>query len=231
MNNLSTLAEEQNLLISVHYRPGDFTTTHDCLMSVWTCSSDELPHDSLRQCFATGQERTEHQNVLFLVEQLSEIIARSLSPGINDPYTAISCMNWFRTALMKYLYLEKRDSDSDTPDFDWNRARIQLKPVEFSRLCAVMFDHTRQYVAADRNTTLHTLALIAECAWHAGPGSARELLLAHLSKLHECSARCLSDTGAAADITQRYEEALDIVTRDNDMNRIRTQTTWFGGSA
>lgn len=234
MDCLRELAKEQDLLISVHYRPGDFMTTHDCLLSVWTAGPVEIPQDSLRQCFATGQERTEHQNVLFLVEQLSEVIARALSPGVNDPYTAISCMNWFRTALMEYLYQENRASkslDGSTHEVDWGRTRIQLKPVELSRLCSVMFDNTRQYVAADRNTTLHTLALIAESAWHAGPGPARELLLTHLSKLHECSSRCLADTREASDITQRYEEALDIITREIDLNRIRTQTVWFGGSA
>ncbi len=145
MDSLSTLAEEQDLLISVHYRPGDFTTPHDCLMSVWTCSPAEIPQDSLRKCFATGQERTEHQNVLFLVEQLSEVIARALSPGINDPYTAISCMNWFRTALMEYLYQENTaasDSDGSNSEFDWNRARIQLQPV---RILTTVFRHVRSH--------------------------------------------------------------------------------------
>ena len=233
MDRLSTLAQEQDLLISVHYRPGDFTTTHDCLMSIWSSSPAEIPPDSLRQCFATGQERTEHQNVLFLVEQLSEVIARALSPGINDPYTAISCMNWFRTALMEYLYQDNPAADAEKghDQLDWNRARIQLRPVEFSRLCSVMFDHTRQYVAADRITTLHTMALIGECAWHAGPGPARELLLTHLLKLHDCSTGYLSDTREAGDITQRYEEALNIIAGEIDINRIRTQTAWFGGSA
>ncbi len=42
---------------------------------------------------------------------------------------------------------------------------------------------------------------------------------------------CLSDTREVRDITQRYEEALNIVTREIDLNHVRTQTAWFGGSA
>ncbi|WP_157735952.1 DUF2254 domain-containing protein [Granulosicoccus antarcticus] len=232
LDRLSSLTQEQDLLIRIHYRPGDFTTTHDCLLSLWTGSDEDISHDSLRECFATGQERTEHQNVLFLAEQLSEVIARALSPGINDPFTAISCMNWFRTALMEYLsdgYSTSTDH-SDAND-DSRPARIQLTPIDLSRLCAVMFDYTRQYVAADRNTSLHTLALIAECAWHAGPGPSRTLLLMHLDKLHKSSLSCMAGNVESQDITRRYEEALSIFSSKRDINEVRACATWFGGSA
>jgi uncharacterized membrane protein len=245
LSRLSTIAEEEDLLIRVHYRPGDFTCDHDCLLSVWTTSQKEVPHDSLCQCFATGQERTEHQNVLFLVEQLSEVIARALSPGINDPFTAISCLNWFRTALIEYVVYERQagegtsgggDSEnspkeSDKGSHEWRRARVQLEPIGLLRLCEIMFDQTRQYVAADRNVTLHTLALLCECAWHAGPGASQTLLMAHMRYLHESSTKCLANTPAAQEVSERYAQAVDIVNRKTDMGRLRHETSWFGGSA
>lgn len=233
LQRLSLLAEEQDLLIRIHYRPGDFTTTHDCLLSLWASRDEDICHDSLRECFATGEERTEHQNVLFMAEQLSEVIARALSPGINDPFTAISCMNWFRTALIEYLINGQPVSidHGDSGDDGNTAARIQLAPIDLSRLCSVMFDYTRQYIAADRNTSLHTLALIAECAWHAGPGPSRALLLLHLDKLHKSSLFCMKGNVESEDITRRYEEALSIFSTDKDINEARACAAWFGGSA
>lgn len=52
-----------------------------------------------------------------------------------------------------------------------------------------------------------------------------------LLKLHDCSTGYLSGTREAGDSTQRYEEALNIVAGEIDINCIRTQTAWFGGSA
>lgn len=238
LDMLNDIAGEEELLVMVHYRPGDFTTTHDCLLSIWTTTNSTINDERLRQCFATGEERTENQNVLFLVEQLSEVIARALSPGINDPYTAISCMNWFRTALMEYLLQERRrhveqtdPHDADSEPFPWHRTRVQIKPIDLSRLCNVMFDQTRQYVAADKNVTLHTLALLAECAFHAGPGPARTLLQEHLQRLHDCSRQCQQNEAEAEQISQRYEEALRVISRKTDVSRLRQHTQWFGGSA
>jgi uncharacterized membrane protein len=33
------------------------------------------------------------------VRQLTEIAARALSPGINDPFTAMGCIDWLTDAL------------------------------------------------------------------------------------------------------------------------------------
>jgi uncharacterized membrane protein len=40
-----------------------------------------------------GPERTLEQDVEFAISQLVEIAVRALSPGINDPITAITCID------------------------------------------------------------------------------------------------------------------------------------------
>jgi uncharacterized membrane protein len=84
-------AIENHLLIRLYVRPGDYVCQNTVLMSVWE-EQDASTHklDCLRESFALGDQRTENQNVLFLIEQLTEVIARALSSGINDPYTAIT---------------------------------------------------------------------------------------------------------------------------------------------
>jgi len=55
---------------------------------------------------AMGQDRTAHQNILFLADELVEILARALSPGINDPFTAINCINWFQSAINAMMHAQ-----------------------------------------------------------------------------------------------------------------------------
>ena len=49
--------------------------------------------DSIRRGFVVGSERTPAQDPEFGIRQLVEIGLRALSPGINDPYTAISVVD------------------------------------------------------------------------------------------------------------------------------------------
>lgn len=59
-----------------------------------------LPGDALcrsRQAadgvVVVGAQRTESDDIQFTVEQVAQLAARALSPGINDPYTAASCLD------------------------------------------------------------------------------------------------------------------------------------------
>lgn len=80
--------------------PGDFVTPLTPVLDIWNQAdlSDEAL-SQLHECFAVGTSRTEHQNIFFLVDQLVEMLARALSPGVNDPFTAINCLNWMHNAL------------------------------------------------------------------------------------------------------------------------------------
>jgi len=224
---LAEVAASNDVLISVHYRPGDFVSSHDCMMSVWREHTQTVAADELRQCFVTGQQRTEHQNILFLVEQLGEVIARALSPGVSDPFTAISCLNWYRTALFEYLAAQKDQTD----DHQWHRRRIQLLPISFQRLTSVMFERTRQYIASDTNVALHTLALLTECAAYAGPGSHQQVLKTHLENVQQAAIETLGDSIETRLVSRRFSEAKQIISTGLPAGLDKQQCDWFGGSA
>ncbi|MGJ3627243.1 DUF2254 family protein [Sphingomonas sp. MMS24-JH45] len=49
------------------------------------------------------------QDLRFLIDELVEIAARALSPGVNDPFTANSCLDWLGAAMSD---LARRDLPS-----------------------------------------------------------------------------------------------------------------------
>lgn len=99
-DRLDALALQNDLYIEVLAQTGDFVSPFAPVLSVWNQDqiADDLRSD-LCECFAIGVSPTETQNMGFILDQLVEMIARALSPGINDPYTAINCINWIYTAL------------------------------------------------------------------------------------------------------------------------------------
>jgi len=97
---LYDLARDQNLLIQVTRRPGDFVIKGNPLCLVWPPES-LTPALALRlhRSFTMGVERTEAQDVEYVARLLAETALRALSPGVNDPYTAVTCIDWLGSGL------------------------------------------------------------------------------------------------------------------------------------
>lgn len=173
--------------------PGDFVMKGDPLVKI-IMDDPEAPFDTdaftetvapkLLTFLALGRERTEHQNMLFLGEELVEIAARALSPGVNDPFTAINCIHWFGDICLTML-----DAPSG-PDclLDKNGTpRIWTRSVEFDDLCAVLFGQMRQYVCDDENAARETLEILYHLRERAS-GTGRVPLSHQISALHDAIA-------------------------------------------
>ncbi len=79
--------------------PGDFVTGDDVLAEVWPAATAEGAAGPVHGAIAIGIERDLRQDVLYGVRQLAEIALKGLSPGINDPTTAVSAIGYLRAAL------------------------------------------------------------------------------------------------------------------------------------
>lgn len=225
-SRLGEITGKNNLLVRVQYRPGDFVIEQSIIFDVWAEGgvSDDLV-DGLRGCIAVGAQRTAHQNVLFLADELVEIVGRALSPGINDPFTAITCLNWLKVGLACFLLRDQKRASHTASDPVW------LDPVTFERFASVIFDQTRQYVSADRNAALHTIAILTEVAALADPGFRRTLLVEHMRKLADASLAALPENAGGRDVGKRYQEALTILADPDGVDEFRNGQDWFGGRA
>lgn len=90
---LEKLARKEGAVISLIVRTGDFVHRDLPLLRVKDASVDDLD-SKLRDCFTLGPTRTPEQDPQFLIDELVEIGLRALSPGINDPFTAITAIHW-----------------------------------------------------------------------------------------------------------------------------------------
>jgi len=223
LEGLHEIASNHDYLIQVHYAPGDFVGAFDQLMTVWSESpAQSIDEDSLRGCFAVGSERTEHQNTLFLVEQLVEVITRALSPGVNDPNTAISCLNQFKSALCANLH----GDDDNHQDIISSNSRLRLPALGFDQLVNAMFDPCRQYVSADTNVSLHTINVLATCAWHARGTKALDVLLAQMQALEKSTRKRAKGTVDAQRVTERYRLALQHINDPSEHPLTGTNAYW-----
>ncbi|WP_456294950.1 DUF2254 domain-containing protein [Vibrio sp. AK197] len=78
--------------IDILVRAGDHVVPNETLLRIHSTTQidDERKHYCL-SCIVLGKKRTSLQDPEFSVSQLVEIALRALSPGINDPITAMTC--------------------------------------------------------------------------------------------------------------------------------------------
>lgn len=127
--------------LTVKKLPGDFVFAQDVLLEVQTLTNEPLSADFLkkaRRCFTIGNQRTESQDVRYGARQLSEIASRALSPGINDPYTAMGCIDWGAEALSR---VAERFPAQQLYSDKSGVVRLRLDgPATFEVMCAVLLN-------------------------------------------------------------------------------------------
>ncbi|MFC0562440.1 DUF2254 domain-containing protein [Halalkalibacter alkalisediminis] len=86
-HHLYNLARKHNLVIEVNQLIGAFITENKPLITVYY--QKKFPHVNMHKFVEVGVERTILQDVEFGIRKVVEVTLRAISPGINDPNTAI----------------------------------------------------------------------------------------------------------------------------------------------
>lgn len=144
---LLTAATRHDLVLEIAARPGAFVTTHDALMRVAPAErlSDEVAR-ALAAGVVVGAERTPDQDLAFSIQRIVEIAQRSLSPGINDPTTALYCIDRLREAFVR---LAERDIPAGRRLDDNGHLRIITQPATLEDLACPAFAAVARYAGAD----------------------------------------------------------------------------------
>ncbi|HSF09981.1 MAG TPA: DUF2254 domain-containing protein [Nitrospirales bacterium] len=142
-DELMEIARDQNLVILLHYRPGHFITKGASLAKVLALGPmADVVSQSINKQMICGNNRTQEQDIEFSVLQLVEVAVRALSPGINDPFTCINCIDHL-SAILCQLCQRKIPSP-----FRYDRdgvLRIIAPPVTFEGVLNAAFHQIRQH--------------------------------------------------------------------------------------
>ena len=140
----------------------------------------------------------------FAISQLVEIAVRALSPGINDPITAITCIDWLGGSLCQ---LANRKMPSSHRYDRQNRLRVICKPFTFEGMVDAAFNMIRQNSQTVAAVSIHLLETIATIAAQTQKKQDRAALLRHAAVVaHGCKEKLSADDDRK-DLEKRYEAA------------------------
>jgi uncharacterized membrane protein len=155
---LCDLAAKDDLVLRLRHRVGDFVHDGMALMDVSPARDVGAEMRArLNQAFVIGQRRSPLQDRRLRIQQLVQIAARALSPGINDPFTAMSCVDWLGAAMAE---IAQRPPEENVRRDTEGKARVYFLALTFTDYLDSAFGQLRPYVAADPTARAHTLAVL-----------------------------------------------------------------------
>ena len=135
------LADEKDLFIRMLRKPGQFVRSGEIVALVWPAAivTDQLAKH-LRRGIQIGNQRTPTQDTEYAINQLVEIAVRAMSPAINDPFTALTCLDYLADGLAKHA----RSGESNPNFYDKEgRLRLIYEPADLEELLDSAFDMLR----------------------------------------------------------------------------------------
>lgn len=158
---LLELATEHDIVIQLLRRPGHFIAAGVPIAALQPPQTDGELGERINACFLTGSRRTPRQDVECAIHELVEVAVRALSPGVNDPHTAIACIDYLGAALMR---LSQRSMPSPYRRDDEGRVRVMSDPITFGNALDAAFNEIRQHGCGTASVTIRlaeTLLVIA----------------------------------------------------------------------
>ncbi len=147
-----------NALFELNHRPGDYIVEDIEIGKLYT--NEEVEEDKLEKIlfqFVFGKTKTAQQDLEFSIHQMVEIAARALSPGVNDPFTAIVCIDNL-TATMCYLAQVKFPSKYWVDDK--KELRVIANTLDFEGVLDAAFNQIRQFSAGSTAVIIRLMEVL-----------------------------------------------------------------------
>jgi len=174
-DSLADWAAGSGTVVVLLVRPGHYLFPGACVAERIGGPGREEAQVAIRSAFALGSRQAATQDLEFAVRQLVEIALRALSPGINDPFTAVAVLDRLGAALAE---IAQRRLPS--PTVERGGTVVLYRPVtDYAGLCDAMFHMIRQSAAEAPSVMIRLLDTLARVIAVETSGERRAELLRH----------------------------------------------------
>lgn len=194
---------DARMTVQVHY--GFFVMPGHPLMRIDRELDDDCTN-RLLDCFDFYVEEYAHRHFFFGFKQIVEIAVRALSPGINDPGTAIKAIDMLGVLLAERMQM---------PDHEVARAedrpRIFIRELNLHQLLQMTFGPQRRYGADDLQVLQALLQACKNLLYAAEDADTERVLLRHAQAVVDQAAISLTgvlDREAMVEAVQSLNQAV-----------------------
>ena len=204
-DGLLAMASDLRTVVRMERRIGQFVIEGEPLASFLGVAPSDADLRRLRGLYAVGRQRTVEQDAAFGVRQIVDVALKALSPGINDPTTAVMCIDHLTAILVR---LSARRIESCLRSRDGELRLIACGPT-YADLVGEAFDQIRQNAGGNVAVlerllvSLELLGRRTESPWR------RKVLLEHARAVAELCGTSLSASGDGRRLTELANRTLE----------------------
>ena len=175
LGRIVALAKAYHVSIRVLRRVGHFIPAGVPLVMV--SKGNRLPPEAAQElsgAFDLGPTRTLQQDIEFGVLQIVDIALKAISPAVNDPTTAISCVDQLSRILIRFASREVPSALLYDPP---GTIRASIPWIQFEQLLDSAFEQIRMYAISDAAVSLRLLRALSDIAATTPDPAYREILV------------------------------------------------------
>lgn len=201
--------------VHVVARPGDYVTEMSPLARVW--AADDAGGDlteRLRSLFSVQNERDVAEDAGFGIHQLADIALRAVSPSVNDPTTALTCIGYLRAIVER---LAGRGFPTGARRFADTGTVVVTEGPRFDTFVRDAFAEIGRSASSDARVAAALLDALAAVGHAARAAGAHERLRSILETAEDVAAPALDDARTARDrelVEKRLASVRSLATPD-----------------
>ncbi len=182
-DGLLEFAQSCDALVRMECAVGQFVAEGAPLMSLTgvAAEDEESLTGAANRMFVIDTYRTVHQDVGFGVRQIVDIALKALSPSMNDPTTAVSCIDYLSSLLARFA-ARKIPSRYRRAE---GRLRVIARGPQFDELLHEAFDELRGAASGSLRVQLRVLDALEQIAAAAVGSDRRAAVLRHVDLIDE----------------------------------------------
>ncbi|MGB8390291.1 DUF2254 domain-containing protein [Mycobacterium sp.] len=209
-SRLVRIAAEVDAVVRLPYRPGHFLVAGRKMASVWPPEAADHVAEYLENAQVTGPHRTLTQDVAFGVDQLVEIAIRALSPAVNDPFTAITCVDWLGDCLCK---IARVWAPSQVHRDRSGAIRLISDQVSFERLVQRAFEKIRQASFGMPAVMIRQLEALTTIMEQTTDTTQAHALMDQAAMILRANTESVPEESDRADVQRRYDALVAVYDR------------------
>ena len=204
---LLAMAASKDLLIELHFRPGGYLVQGARMGLIHSRKElEQSVAEEAAACFIVGDTRTHQQDAEHSIHQMVEIAARALSPGVNDPYTAIACIDNL-TSVLAYLSTVPFPTGIHADPED--HVRLIADVLTFEGMLDAAFNQIRQYAKGNPSVVIRLMEALIQLHEIALRPRQKQAIEKHAGMVLHMAENTFDEPNDVADLKERSKHVLE----------------------